>query len=221
MAMQLNSKSFKDGRNILGEYKVARYKIADKCNEYGDAIKKLKQTIKENAEKIEKIKNGTLVTSRTIESFEEENKAKASEISDYEKMIDAVKDEQEDAIARAENLVTKDFQKSALVYTSNIHSESARNDLLTHVVKFFTDLGIENVETSDVESYINGLGVQNNSNRKMSEDYRMTKGNNNVTKLFLGIVVDEPKMAKALESYTYKFEFQFEKKMKKAKKSDN
>lgn len=217
MAMQLNSKSFKDGRNILGEYKVARFKIADKCNECNAEISKLNATIKENEEKILKIQNGSLITSRTIESFLAENEQKKSEIKDYQKMVDAVKDEQSKAIERAEKLISKEFKKSAKAYTSNIYSESAKIDFLVHVVKFFKDLGLEDVTTSDVEVYLNGLGATNNSNRGISESGKLTKGQSNVTKLFLGVVIDEPSMAKALAPYEYKFAFKYEKKMRVAK----
>lgn len=220
MALQLNSKSFKDGRNILGEYKVARYTIADKCNECNSEISKLTQSIKDSLAKIEKIENGSLVTSRKVDSFKEEIEQKRAEIKDYQSMIASVKEAQEEAIKRAEALVSKEFVKSAKAYTSDVYNESAKIDLLTHVVKFFNSLGLEDVKTSDVEVYINGLGASINSNRGISENGKLTKGQSNIAKLFLGIVIDEPKMKKILESYEYKFQFQYEKKMKKAK-SDN
>lgn len=214
--MQLNSKNLEELRNVLGAYRVARFKIADKCAFMQKDVKSAERVIAENLERIARIESGDLITSRKVSDILAENAQKEREIAEYKATYKAFSESMADDISKGEKLVTKDIIDAVKAY--DIYDDRTELALTTALVQFFMAHGATDCNVESVMPYIKAFGSRSNSTRGIVTDGKllrnMSKGE--IVKIFLGALCDEPKMAKVLP--THKFEFKYEKIEKKAKK---
>lgn len=211
--MQLNGKESKKFRDILAQWHIATFKLSDAICKKQKNIKAIQTMIESDNEILEKVLNGES-TLKTEQELLAEIKMFEEKIEGENTILANLRAEVKEDIAKGRELVDANLLGAITDYLGDIHNDDLEEQLLSVIVDWFKNNGINSADMDNVKPYIRALGQKKASARAMAKTSKHNAIPSKVamTDIFLGAICDEPSMNKMLP--LYKWETIIEKKTK-------
>lgn len=203
--MQLNTTTMKNFRNSLALWHIADFIIADEVCQKNARVKSYQTLIASNTAMIEKIQNGEKSVLKSKDELSAEITKWESAINAENESIKKFRTEQEKDLKKGYDLVSKELMDAIRGYMGNIYDATKSAELVSALVKWFTDNGAKDADAESVMPYIKALGLKKASARQkcINGTHNAVQSDKAIRDIFLGAICDEPNMKKVLPIHKF------------------
>lgn len=203
--MQLNTTTMKNFRNSLALWHIADFVIADEVMQKNARVKSYQTLIASNTAMIEKIHKGEKSVLKSEKELSAEIDKWESAINAENESIKKFRTEQEKDLKKGYDLVSKELMDAIREYMGNIYDVTKSAELVSALVKWFTDNGAKDADEESVMPYIKALGLKKASARQKCANgtHNAVQSDKAIRDIFLGAICDEPNMKKVLPIHKF------------------